>query len=232
LVHGSTSEDLGVFSLREVPDNPLLDRWFGVHSGNLYAPSSTLRTFAQADFADDDIRDYSDARALIGSLHASTRTSGPVAWRQDLSSVFDVSTFLKWLAVSTALRTGGVYGSKADGYGLFDQSGRMRWISLGMDGAFGQHSPGVWHPEAGEDWPMVSYLLSDPTWCAEYASDLKALIAAGGLTSSSSLQARINSKSAPVQSVAGVSAATAVMLDFAAIRAGEIDTSLRNHPCP
>lgn len=232
LAHGSGSEDLGIYSLREVLDKPILDRWFGDHSGNLYVPSSSFKTFDPSDFEEDGVTDDSDVRALVSALNASSRTSSPATWRQGLSATFDASAFLRWLAVTTALRTGGVYGSKAEGYGLYDQAGRMRWISKGMDGAFGSHSPGVWHPEAGENWPMVSFLLADPSWCAEYASDLKSLAASGGLVASATLQARINSKAAVVRSVAGVDAATATMLDFAAIRAGEIDTSIRNHPCP
>lgn len=232
IVHGSTSEDMGIYSLREVPDNPLLDRWFGEHSGNLYSPSSSFQTYSRSDFQDDGIKDYSDVQAMFIALHATRTTTAAATWRQGLADVFDASVFLKWLAVSTALRTDGVYGSKADGYGLYDKSGKMRWISNGMDGAFGSRPSEVWHTTAGESWPLVSYLLADTTWCAEYADDLKALTATGGLLSSAALQARITAKAAPVRSESGVDAEVATMLDFAAARAAQIDTSVQNHPCP
>lgn len=232
LVHGSGSEDLGIYSLREIPDNPLLDRDFGQHSGNLYAPSSSFQTFVQADFADDGIKDYSDVQAMSTALHDAGRTTASATWRRNLSDVFDASAFLKWLAVSTVLRTEGVYGSKADGYGLYDQSGKMRWISEGMDGAFGSRPSEVWHTGAGESWPLVSYLLADPAWCAEYAADLRSLTASGGLLSSTVLQARINASASPTTSVATANTALANLLDFAASRATEVDTSIRNHPCP
>jgi hypothetical protein len=58
IAHGTGSRDtadVGVYSLREMIDGPMLKRWFSGSDGNLYEPSSLLgANYSTADFGGGD----------------------------------------------------------------------------------------------------------------------------------------------------------------------------------
>ena len=60
LVVGSDVAAPALYSIAEIPDKPLLKRYYTTDDGNLYKPTSSLETFSQSDFEDDGISDYSD----------------------------------------------------------------------------------------------------------------------------------------------------------------------------
>jgi hypothetical protein len=79
---------------------------------------------------------------------------------------------------------------------------------------------------------VISYLLADSVYCGEYKADLSALVAGDtGLLVPSVLKARINAQASLVSSWQSGTALSAV-LDFAASRKAQLDTTISNHTCP
>ncbi len=186
-----------LYTLVEVPDDPLLNRSFeGDDDGALYKPESTLASFVESEFADDDLSDYAPVQELIAALTATTRTSDPAAWRSALEAEFDVDGFLTYLAVNTALLNWDAYGQLAHNYYLYDHDGVVRWIAWdlglamssgggagggggpggGPGGSSGLSSTSIWYEDTGADWPLIRYLLDDPVYCAAYADATTTLL--------------------------------------------------------
>lgn len=235
LAHGRDTLDLGLYSLREMIDGPMLKRWFTGNDGNLYEPNSTLSSFLPADFSDgDNDGTYTDAKLFVLALNAANRTTDRKTWRDNLAASFDVDGFLSWLAVSTAVGDKGSYGSEADNYALYADAGKLHWMALDIDDAFPSGnglSKGVWHTGAAGTWPLIADLLADSAYCEAYKAKLAPLVAASGPLAAANLTATIDAVAAG--SLAGLdpTARTAKLLTFAEQRAGVVDTSLSHHAC-
>lgn len=235
LILGTQQVDAGLYSMSEAIDDPILKRAFGENSGNLYEPSSSFQLYNASDFeGDDNDGTYSDVKNLYFALHATTRTTAPAQWRADLKSVFDVDGFVKWLAVNTAIRNTESYGTDAKGYFLYNKAGVLEWGAEGLVKTFKPATAlnaSVWHPAAGELWPVISYVLADSLWCNQYKSTLTGLRTTV-LTGSNlqALAARYSSSATASQSsaTAGIASLTATWTD----RLTQIDTSLAAHTCP
>lgn len=234
LTHGSTTLDLGLYSLREMVDGPFLSRWFPDNDGNLYEPASTLAAFNRSDFEEGSHDGtFTDAIAFVGALNASNRTTAPDAWRNALGQTFDTDGFLSWLAVSTALGDGGSYGDDAENFALYANGGKLHWMALALDKTFKGSTRGIWHTGASTTWPLIANVLGDSVLCESYKSKVGALVRTDGPLDPARLEATI-------RSVAGTSlsglddAATrpAKLLAFASVRKSVVDTSLANHTCP
>ncbi len=234
LTHGSTTLDLGLYSLREMIDGPFLSRWFSDNDGNLYEPASTLSSFAPGDFDEGDHDgSFADASAFVGALNASNRTTAPDAWRNALGQTFDLDGFVDWLAVSTALGDRGSYGEEPDNFALYANGGKLHWMALHLDEAIKGSTRGIWHPGASATWPLIANVLRDSVLCESYKSKVGALVATSGPLSPTNLAARINAVAGP--SLSGLDdAATrpAKLLAFASSRKAVVDSSLANHTCP
>lgn len=235
LVLGTQRVDAGLYSMAEAVDGPLLKRSFGESTGNLYEPSSSFQLFNSSDFeGDDNDGTYSDVKNLYFALHAATRTTAPAQWRSDLKSVFDVDGFLKWLAVNTAIRNTESYGTDANGYFLYNKAGVLEWGAEGLVKTFKPATAlnaSVWHPAAGELWPVISYVLADSLWCHQYKSTLTGLRTT--ILTPSNLQALAAKYSGSVtasqsSASAGIASLTLTWTD----RLTQIDTSLAAHTCP
>jgi len=235
LVLGTQQVDASLYSMSEAIDNPILKRSFGESSGNLYEPSSSFQLYNASDFAGDgNDAKYADVKSLYFALHATTRTTAPAQWRADLKSVFDVDGFVKWLAVNTAIRNTESYGTDAKGYFLYAKSGVLEWGAEGLVKTFKPATAlnaSVWHPAAGELWPVISYVLADSLWCHQYKNTLAGLRTT--VLTGSNLQALAAKYSSSVtasqpSATAGIASLTATWTD----RLTQIDTSLAAHTCP
>ncbi len=129
---GEGSTYFGLYTMTEIPDDPMLDAQFGDDSGNLYKPTSNWVSFNEDDFdkeTNQDEEDWSDVQAAIAALHADR--SDPEAWRAGLEAVFSVDAFLHWLAVNTVIQNWDTYGNMAQNYYLYGDpgdEGRLVWI--------------------------------------------------------------------------------------------------------
>ena len=96
---------LGLYTMTEVPDSPMLTTLFGSDDGNLYKPVGTggrWTQFFETSFpkkTNEEDEDWTDIREAIAVLNES-RASAAV-WRARLEVRFAVNGFLRWLALNT-----------------------------------------------------------------------------------------------------------------------------------
>ncbi|HNY32161.1 MAG TPA: CotH kinase family protein [Fibrobacteria bacterium] len=233
LARGSDTLDLGLYALREVPDGPILSRWFADGSGNQYEPSSTLGTYVKGEFSEgENDGSHTDVIAFLAALNSNERTTNPDAWRNSLRKVFDVDGFVRWMAVSQALGDNGSYGRESGNYGLYGLKGTVHWMALDLDKTFpagGSRTRGVWYPGTAGSWPLVEKILADSTLCEEYSRQLRAMVTTGD-GSTERLGAFIRRFANSTNPAAEPRLAS--LFDFAAKRPGVVDSSLAAHPCP
>lgn len=237
VAHGSgvnDTLDLGVYSLREMIDGPMLKRWFSGDEGNLYEPSSMLgATYTIADFGGEDNKDktYVDVLAFMRALHGVNRTTDAAAWRTSLQSAFDVDGFINWLAISTVLGDRGGYGNEDGNYAFYADQGKLRWMALDLDETLPTGNGvyrNVWHlDEITAGASLIKNILADSVLCEGYKAKVSAYSTselAGG-----SLTARVTALSA--QLLPGSTVAEKLKA-YATVRKTVIDSSLSNHSCP
>lgn len=134
LDYGSGSKYLGLYTMVEAPDTPMLAAQFKNATGNLYKPSGNgakFVTFDQKSFpkkSNETTSNWQDIQNVFSALHASR--SNPEQWRTGLEKVFDVEGFLKWLATNTLIQSWDTYGRMAHNYYLYNDpsDGLIHWI--------------------------------------------------------------------------------------------------------
>ena len=140
----------GLYTAVEVVDDTLIQTQFEDDSGNVYKPSGNAATFTAGSYneagydkeTNKKADDYSDVEALLETLNSDLRLSDASAWRAQLESVFDVDSFLQWLAANTVMQNWDTYGSMSHNYYLYHDpaSDQLVWIpwdnnqSLGTGG--------------------------------------------------------------------------------------------------
>lgn len=132
---------LGLYTMTEVPDSPMLKLQFGSDAGNLYKPVGTggrWTQFFQASFpkkTNDADEDWTDIQDAIATLNSS-RSDGAV-WRARLEARFEVNGFLRWLALNTMVGNNDAYGGlSAHNYYLYGSPrhrDRLFWIAWDHD---------------------------------------------------------------------------------------------------
>ena len=181
--YGEGPTYFGLYTMVEVVDDTVIETNFDDDSGNVYKPEGVGSSFAAGSFNETDFdketngdeADYSDILALYDVLHSDQRLSDPVAWRTNLEAVFDVDTFLRWLATNTVIQNWDTYGVAYHNYYLYTNptTGQITWIpwdnneSLKSAGGRGAIlSLGL--EEVGANWPLISYLVADEVYHAQY----------------------------------------------------------------
>jgi spore coat protein H len=150
LDRGEGSKYLGLYTLVEIPDRPMLDTQFGSASGNLYKPNGTgarWTVFLKESFPkktnerDEDWTDVEDAIAVLNESR-----SNAAVWRQRLEARFSVSTFLRWLALNTIVANTDAYGTFSPHnywvYGSPRHRDRLFWIPWDHDLSMNAAGPG------------------------------------------------------------------------------------------
>jgi hypothetical protein len=185
----------GLYTMIEVIDDTVVERYFGSDEGNIYEAEGSAASFV-ASTSDqieqsfqkennEDEADWSDIEAMFDVLHSDHRTSDPATWRADLESIFDVNGFLEWLAISAVIEHWDAYGSMSHNYYLYHDpdTDQMTWISwdhnmvmsTGMGGGRGPGGRGVSLDKADvdENWPLIRFLLDDPVYYELYLNYLE-----------------------------------------------------------
>lgn len=203
--YGEGPVSLGLYTMVEVIDDTVVKRAFGDDSGNIYEAEGAAASLAKGTFdrIEDSFQkennkkeaDWSDIEELYNVLHSDARTSDPAAWRAELEAVFDVDTFLKWLALSAAIQHWDTYGQMSHNFYLYHDpaTDKLTWISwdhnfiLGSGGFGGRGGPGgrggfggrggasLDKSNVGENWPLIRYLLDDPTYYERYIAALRSI---------------------------------------------------------
>lgn len=178
---------IGLYTVVEVIEDTVIETQFADDSGNLYKPEGTGASFQAGTFdeetfskeTNEDEADYRDILALFDALHADTRTSDPETWRANLEAVLDVDGFMHWLAVNTVIQNWDVYGTMAHNYYLYNDpsTGLLTWIPWDNNEAFSSRGGGrrgggatgdLSQASVNEPWPLIRYLMDDPTYKALY----------------------------------------------------------------
>lgn len=184
--YGEGSTYLGLYAMVELVEDTVIDEQFSDNDGNLYKPEGTGATFAEGSFSEESFDketnqeevDYSDILALFEVLHAENRLTDPETWREDLESVFDVDTFLRWLAVNTAVQNWDTYGVMSHNYFLYTnpENGLITWIPWDNNHAIfesgKQNALSLSLDEVTDRWPLIRFLMDDPTYQTQYESYL------------------------------------------------------------
>ena len=181
--YGEGPTYFGLYTMVEVVDDTVIETNFEDDSGNVYKPEGIGSSFAADSFNETDFdketngdeADYSDILALYDVLASDQRLTDPAAWRTDLEAVFDVDTFLRWLATNTVIQNWDTYGVAYHNYYLYTNpaTGQLTWIpwdnneSLKSDGGM-RGALSLSLDEVGDDWPLISFLMADEVYHAQY----------------------------------------------------------------
>jgi hypothetical protein len=165
----------GVYTMVEVVDDTMLKNQLGSKSGNIYKPESDFKTFVQSQFEkknNEKEGDYTDVQATISILNSGLRTANPSQWRAELERVFNVTHFLKWLAVNTTMLNWDTYGKMAHNYYLYNQSpGGLMWIPWDNNECMmnrGGPAVPISLSTVGDNWPLIRNLIEDPVYKLKY----------------------------------------------------------------
>lgn len=188
--YGEGPAYFGLYTMVEVVDDTLIATQFEDDSGNVYKPSGAGASFSAGSFSEasfdketnQDEDDYDDILALYDALHAETRVSDPAAWRTNLESIFDVSGFLKYLAVNNIVQNWDTYGLMNHNYYLYHDpvTGLLTWIPWDNNEAMKtgrmREPLSLSMDEVNERWPLIRYLLDDPVYQSEYVNNVEAVM--------------------------------------------------------
>lgn len=191
--YGEGRKYFGLYTIDEVPDNPMFMEWFGNNKGNLYKPEGDGANFVEFDYNSFEEKnngntDCSDIKSLFTALHADRNDTQ--VWRNSLESVFNVDIFLKWLAVNTSINNWDAYGQMAHNYYLYNNSNRLTWIAWDLGLSFTDNSSGsgaspmngnrgnsdILHDNTNSSWPLISYLLDDEVYRKKYIENLRSFL--------------------------------------------------------
>ena len=199
---GEGFQPWGFYTAVELPDDTLIETQFADDDGNMYKPSGGGATFAADSFTEESFpkrtnrqSEFADVLALFEALHAETRLSNPVAWREELEAVFDVERFLRWLATNRFVQKRDTYGTMAKDFYLYadSASGQLVWIPWDNNEAMDDGSQGPGRGRGGpggpgsgagqgdqsawtfsleeitpEVWPLIGFLVEDEVYGARY----------------------------------------------------------------
>ncbi len=195
---GAGSRYLGLYTLVEIPDEPMLEMQFGTDNGNLYKPNGTGARWTVFDAEsfpkktnqrDEDWTDVQDAIAVLNESRANAQV-----WRTRLEARFAVSSFLRWLALNTIIGNTDTYGGFSPHnywvYGSPRHRDRLFFIPWDHDLALNAGGPGggfgggggantgldLFHDRVNASWPLIRYLMDDPVYRAAYRGYIEELL--------------------------------------------------------
>jgi spore coat protein CotH len=176
----------GLYTLVEEVDDTVIETNFSSENGNLYKPEGRGATFAEDSFRASDMNkknnkksnDYSDVELLNTVINSSLRTENHELWKKQLSEIFDVPVFLKWLAANTVMQNWDTYGNSIHNFYLYNNPSthKLEWIPWDNNEAFQHGKMGgalsLSLNEIGENWPLIRYIIDDELWRSEYKRDV------------------------------------------------------------
>ncbi len=182
--HGQGPIYFGLYTMVEIPADPMFDSQFAEDGGNLYKPSGPGADFVQFEQesfekeTNEEAADWSDVIAVFEALHADIRLEDPAAWRSALEEVLNTDAFLRWLAVNTVIQNWDTYGIMTHNYYLYGdpaEAGRLLWIpwdnNMALSDEMGMSAPlSLSLSEVSDQWPLIRYLMDDPHYHDLYLS--------------------------------------------------------------
>ncbi len=191
--HGDGPDYFGLYTLVEEVDDTVIETQFESDDGNLYKPEGDGATFVEGSFSeeyfdkktndDEDEADWSDILALFDALHDDTATTDPATWRTNLEAVFDVDSFLKYLAVNGIIQNWDTYGRMSHNYYLYNdpETSLLTWIPWDNNEALQEGKrEGALNLDFSDlnsaSWPLIAKLYDDDVYRAQYDAYLAEVI--------------------------------------------------------
>ncbi len=179
---GQGQKYCGVYQAIETVEEHMVETQSGVKVGNVYKPESNLQTFITTQIEkqnNKELADYSDVKAFIAALNNPSRVNDRPLWKKQLEAVFDVKSFLKYLAVNNTVGNWDTYGQVMHNYFLANTDGILRWVpydlnlSFQMKGGLNRTALTMEMKEVGTQWPLIRYIVDDPEYFAFYKAVVK-----------------------------------------------------------
>ena len=184
-VDGSEDESgdiyYGVYTLvEEVDDTVIETQYYDNDSGNLYKPEDDAASFSSGTYDQDeyalktdDDETYTDITELYDVINDSSRNTDVDAWKSDLEAIFDVDTFLKWLAANTVMQNWDTYGVMPHNFFLYNNptTGTFEWIPWDNNEALEEHDKALSLDMSSldeDDWPLIGYILEQDEYEVTY----------------------------------------------------------------
>lgn len=174
----------GLYTMIEDPADWMMASQLGDGSGNLYKPEddgADWVTFIESGFPKKTNEDsgFDDVRGAIAALHADRNDAA--SWRAEFERVFDVSGFLRVLAMNQAMVNWDSYGCMPHNYYVYanpTNGGRLTWIPWDLNEALMPEQRSACDPETlffkstDDRWPLIRYLLDDAVYMEAYRDEL------------------------------------------------------------
>ena len=185
---GEGKKYFGLYTLMEDIDDNVVKARFGNNDGNLYEPLNDAASFQEGTYGDEffenktneESTDKSDVKALYDHLHKDSRETDYATWLQELDGMFDISTFLKWLAINTVLQNDKTYGAKLGNYLLYKNTAdsKFYWVPDDNSDALKSDKDALDFDLAGvtDKWPFIHYVIADETRFTEYKSHMQTFL--------------------------------------------------------
>lgn len=163
--YGEGEKDYGIYTAIEVSNDTVVKRYFGEDKGNIYEGDGRGVTLAkdvtaeqiQSSFEKENNKkeaDWSDITNLYNTLHDPKRLTSPEEWRSSLEKIFEVKSFLRWLAMSAVLEHWDTYGGMTHNFYLYNKNGKLHWISWDHNLVLSAKMGGPRPPGNGGDMPF------------------------------------------------------------------------------
>lgn len=188
--YGEGKKYFGLYTLQEIPADPMLDTRFIEDGGNLYKPDGLAASFASWNPEafdkenNEDEADFSDVRELYDVLHSDRKDEA--AFKAAIEDVFDVDGFLRYLAVNQVICNWDTYGHLAHNYYLYHDPGDdlIHWIPWDFTAAMIPPAQSMMPPlslelaplEVSRLWPLIRFLIDIPEYHGQYVSYVKETI--------------------------------------------------------
>jgi spore coat protein CotH len=169
---GDGSDFLGLYTMIEDPSDDFLDDRFGNNDGKLYKPEGEgawLTTFNDSLYEEklNDDGDYTEMKSLINHLGDYEMENS--LWREKFEKLFDVESFITFLAVNNCILNWDTYGVAPHNFYLYsdpEKEGRITFIPWDLNESFNRSQKvlSLSLNEIDDSWPLIFRIKNDEVY--------------------------------------------------------------------
>ena len=158
----------GLYTLVEEVDDTLIEtQFYDNDDGNLYKPEDDAATFASGTYDEDEYNlktDDDESYEDITELYTAINDTDSDSWQTNLEAIFDVDTFLKWLAANSVMQNWDTYGVMPHNFFLYHNpdTDTFQWIPWDNNEALIDNSRSLsmrMDNIDSDEWPLIGYIL-------------------------------------------------------------------------
>jgi len=180
---GDEDDDIyyGLYTLVEEVDDTVIKTQYADDDGNLYKPEDDAATFASGTYDEDefglqtdDDETYEDILTLYNAINDTESSE----WKSNLEAIFDVDTFLKWLAANSVMQNWDTYGVMPHNFFLYNNpdTNTFEWIPWDNNEALVSNNrcldldmdEVIIDDDNEYNWPLIRYILDDSDYKETY----------------------------------------------------------------